>query len=194
MARGVTAKAKIWEAWRFSNIPPHLAVRCGSKRDLDLRSEKRPRQCLAGEGIRGLPVRGRRVNVRRLIEARRELTEPFSAPATPAAWRSWRAIIGLGAAVTEPRQLCGVACVMDELKWLPAPKLCKYYVEPAVGDAQEAQRVLYLAVITGQVRARSKGRVLRLNQIASMEEINPFGLPSDIELSIEDARQKWGVP
>ncbi len=91
-------------------------------------------------------------------------------------------------------QLCDIVCVMVELQWLPAPKLCKYYVEPAVGDAQEAQRVLYLAVVTGQVRARSKGRVLRLNQIALMEQINPFGLPPDIELSLEDARRKWGVP
>jgi hypothetical protein len=100
----------------------------------------------------------------------------------------------IGSAVTEPRQLCGIACVMAELEWLPAPTLCKYYVEPAVGDAQEARRALYLAVVTGQVRARSMGRVLRLNQMASMQEINPFGLPSDIELSIEDARQKWGGP
>ncbi len=83
---------------------------------------------------------------------------------------------------------------MAELEWLPAPELCKYYVEPAVGDAKEARRVLYLAVVTGQVRVRSKGRVLHLNQIASMEEINPFGLPAGIELSIEDARKKWGGP
>jgi hypothetical protein len=83
---------------------------------------------------------------------------------------------------------------MAELEWLPAPKLCKHYVEPAVGDAQEALRVLYLAVVTGQVRARSKGRVLRLNQITSRQEINPFGMPPDIELSIEDARRKWGCP
>jgi hypothetical protein len=69
-------------------------------------------------------------------------------------------------------------------------QLCKYYVEPAVGDAQEAQRVLYLAVVTGQVRARSKGRVLHLSQIASRHEIDPFSMPADIELSIEDARRK----
>jgi hypothetical protein len=83
---------------------------------------------------------------------------------------------------------------MAELEWLPAPELCKHYVEPAVGDAQEARRVLYLAVVTGQVRARSKGRILRRRQIASNEEVSPFGLPPDVELSIEDARRKWGVP
>ena len=50
--------------------------------------------------------------------------------------------------------------------WLPAPKLREYYVDPAVGGGQEAQRVLYLAVVTGQVRARLNGRILRLDQIA----------------------------
>jgi hypothetical protein len=48
-------------------------------------------------------------------------------------------------------------------------------------------------VATGQ-GARSKGRVLRLNQIALMEQINPFSLPPDLELSIEDAHRKWGGP
>ena len=140
-------------------------------------------------------MRGRRVNLRRLIEARRELTEPFSAPATPAAWRRWRRpLSSLARRSQDPGQFCGIACVMAELEWLPAPKLCKYYVEPAVGDVQEARRVLYLAVVTGQVRARSKGRVLHLNQIVSRKEINPFGMPPDIELSIEDARRKWGGP
>ena len=56
--------------------------------------------------------------------------------------------------------------VMAEFGWLPAPKLREYYVDPAVGGGQEAQRVLYLTVVTGQVRARLKGRILRLDQIA----------------------------
>jgi len=58
--------------------------------------------------------------------------------------------------------------VMAEFGWLPAPKLREYYVDPAVGGGQEAQRVLYLAVVTGQVRARLNGRILRLDQIALM--------------------------
>jgi hypothetical protein len=78
--------------------------------------------------------------------------------------------------------------------WLPAPKLREYYVDPAVGGGQEAQRVLYLTVVTGQVRARLNGRILRLDQIALMGQINPFSLPPDLELSIEDARRKWGGP
>jgi hypothetical protein len=59
-------------------------------------------------------------------------------------------------------------------------------------DAQDAQTRLYLAVITDQVRARSKGRTLSLNQIALMSDINPFNLPPDIELSVVDARRRCG--
>ena len=87
-----------------------------------------------------------------------------------------------------------VQSVMAEFGWLPAPKLREYYVDPAVGGGQEAQRVLYLTVVTGQVRARLNGRILRLDQIALMGQINPFSLPPDLELSIEDARRKWGGP
>jgi hypothetical protein len=83
---------------------------------------------------------------------------------------------------------------MAEFGWLPAPKLREYYVDPAVGGGQEPQRVLYLTVVTGQVRAHLKGRILRLDQIALMGQINPFSLPPDLELSIEDARRKWGGP
>ena len=78
---------------------------------------------------------------------------------------------------------------MAEQKGIPL-----VYVDPAVGGGQEAQRVLYLTVVTGQVRARLNGRILRLDQIALMGQINPFSLPPDLELSIEDARRKWGGP
>jgi hypothetical protein len=60
--------------------------------------------------------------------------------------------------------------------------------------AQDAQRVLYLAVITGQARARRKGHILRLGEIGAMMDINPFSLSPDLELSVGDARQKWGRP
>jgi hypothetical protein len=70
---------------------------------------------------------------------------------------------------------------MAEFGWLPAPKLREYYVDPAVGGGQEAQRVLYLTVVTGQVRARLNGRILRLDQIALIGQINPFSLPPDLD-------------
>jgi hypothetical protein len=83
---------------------------------------------------------------------------------------------------------------MADIDWLPPAKLREHYVEPVAVDAQDAQRVLYLAVITGQVRARCKGHILRLDQIGAMRDINPFSLPPDIELSVDDARRKWGGP
>ena len=38
---------------------------------------------------------------------------------------------------------------MADIDWLPPAKLREHYVEPVAVDAQDAQRVLYLAVITG---------------------------------------------
>jgi len=44
------------------------------------------------------------------------------------------------------------------------------------------------------LRARLKGRILNYKQIALMSDITPFSLSSEIELSVEGARQKWGSP
>jgi hypothetical protein len=68
---------------------------------------------------------------------------------------------------------------MADIDWLPPAKLREHYVDPVAVDAQDAQRVLYLAVITGQVRSRCKGHILRLDQIGAMRDINPFSLPPD---------------
>jgi hypothetical protein len=81
---------------------------------------------------------------------------------------------------------------MADIDWLPPAKLREHYVDPVAVDAQDAQRVLYLAVITGQVRSRRKGHILRLNQIGPMRDINPFSLPPDIELSVEDRAAEMG--
>ena len=56
------------------------------------------------------------------------------------------------------------------------------------------QKRLYLAVVKGEVRARLKGRVLGpewLKQIAALKYDDPFTLPSDLELSVEDAKRLW---
>jgi hypothetical protein len=66
--------------------------------------------------------------------------------------------------------------------------------EPRHAHCGAQLRVLYLAVVTGEVRARLTGRIFRLDQIALMGQINPFSLPHDLELSIKDARRKWGGP
>jgi hypothetical protein len=57
---------------------------------------------------------------------------------------------------------------------------------------------LFLSVTKGEVRARSKNRVFGpewLKQIAQLkvDEANPFALPPDIELSVEDAKRKWAA-
>ena len=85
---------------------------------------------------------------------------------------------------------------MTDSEWLSPRGLLDYYFDQAV-DIQEAEKELYLAVVSGEVRARLKGRVLGpewLKQVAKLkvEEGNPFALPPDIELSVEDAKQKWG--
>ncbi len=82
----------------------------------------------------------------------------------------------------------------SEYGWLPPWKLREQYVEPVAVDADDAQTRLYLAVVTGQVRARFEGRTLSLKQITLMSDIKRLRLPPDIELSVVDARRKWGSP
>jgi hypothetical protein len=83
---------------------------------------------------------------------------------------------------------------MADIEWLPARQLREHYVDPIATDISDAQRRLYLAVVTGQVRARLKGRILDYKQIALMSGVTPFSLSSEIELSVEAARRKWGGP
>ena len=67
-------------------------------------------------------------------------------------------------------------------------------MDPVAADIPDAQGRLYLAVVTGEVRARLKGRILNHKQVGLMSSISPFNFPADIELSVEDARRKWGGP
>jgi hypothetical protein len=83
---------------------------------------------------------------------------------------------------------------MADLEWLPARQLREYYVDPVATDIPDAQRRLYLAVVTGEIRARLKGRIIDHKQIVLMSGITPFGFPFEIELLVEDARRKWGGP
>ena len=85
---------------------------------------------------------------------------------------------------------------MTDPEWLSPRKLREYYVDSATNDIQTSEKELYVAVITGDVRARLKGRVLGpewLKQVAKLktDETNPFALPPDLELSVEDAKRKW---
>jgi hypothetical protein len=87
---------------------------------------------------------------------------------------------------------------MSDPKWLSPRKLREYYVDHAFADVREAEEQLFLSVTKGEVRARSKNRVFGpewLKQIAQLkvDEANPFALPPDIELSVEDAKRKWAA-
>jgi len=79
-------------------------------------------------------------------------------------------------------------------EWLSPRKLLDYYVP--VSNHEQAERELYMAVITGEIRARLKGIELgpeMRKQIGKLkpEKDDPFGLPPDLELSVEDAKRKW---
>jgi hypothetical protein len=83
---------------------------------------------------------------------------------------------------------------MADIEWLPARQLREIYVDPVAINIADAQRRLYLAVVTGEVRARLKSRILNYKQVGLMSSITPFNFPADIGLSVEDARRKWGGP
>jgi hypothetical protein len=88
---------------------------------------------------------------------------------------------------------------MADYRWVSPRKLRQYHVDHIVEDVGEAEKQLYFAVISGEVRARSQGKLFGpklLQQMARMrfDDDNPFALPPDIELSVDDARRKWSVP
>ena len=60
-------------------------------------------------------------------------------------------------------------------------------------DFQEAKKQLFLAVVSGEVRARLGDTILdpKWFQHAKFDDDDPLALPPDIELSVEDARRKW---
>jgi hypothetical protein len=82
-------------------------------------------------------------------------------------------------------------------QWLRPSKLREYYVDNAFDSVEESSKQLYLAVIRGEVRARSQELVLGpewLKQVSKMtfHDRDAFALPPDIELSVEDAKRIWG--
>jgi hypothetical protein len=80
-------------------------------------------------------------------------------------------------------------------KWLRPLKVREYYLDSHFDSIKAADKWLYLAVVRGAVRARSKGLVLGpewIRQLSRMtyEDDNPFALPPDIELSIDDIKRE----
>jgi hypothetical protein len=80
-----------------------------------------------------------------------------------------------------------------DTEWTSPRKMMDYYMDQSDG-IEATQKRLYLAVIKGDVRARLKGRVLGpewLKQIEALKYDDPFTLPPDLELSVEDAKRIW---
>ena len=85
---------------------------------------------------------------------------------------------------------------MTDCRWVSPRKLRQYHMDHIVKDVEEAEKQLYFAALSGEVRARSEGKLFGpkwLKQLAAMrvDDDNPFALPPDLELSVEDARAKW---
>jgi hypothetical protein len=89
---------------------------------------------------------------------------------------------------------------MPDPEWTSPRMLQEHYVEHAFPDLEGAERALFDAVMSGEVRARRhankqhiygpewlKEKIKRLKVIPG----EPHALPPDIELSIEDAMKKW---
>ena len=83
---------------------------------------------------------------------------------------------------------------MPDTEWTSPRKMMDYYMDQSDG-IEACQKRLYLAVIKGEVRARLNCIVLGpewLKQIGAMTyDDNPFTLPPNLELSVEDAKRLW---
>jgi hypothetical protein len=82
-------------------------------------------------------------------------------------------------------------------EWLSPQQILERYVDVAVGDIREAEAQLYLAIISGEIRARRKGVVFGAEKLKQLRNFKAdrsgrSALPPDIELSVEDAERKWG--
>jgi hypothetical protein len=80
-------------------------------------------------------------------------------------------------------------------KWLKPQKVREYYLISHFDSSRMADKWLYLAVVRGAVRARSGGLVLGTTWIKQLSKMpigddNPFELPTDIEVSIDDVKKR----
>jgi hypothetical protein len=92
----------------------------------------------------------------------------------------------------------GAIMALRRVEWLPPRLLRERYVDRAVHDISEGKRQMYLAVTSGRIRARSKGIVFGPEYLKNLAELkfdddDPFALPGDIELSVDDAKREWGI-
>ena len=83
-------------------------------------------------------------------------------------------------------------------KWISPLKLREYYADYLLPkEVEDTQRAVYDAVIAGAIRAKLKERLLTKEEAAALAKTqwggpeNPYVLPSNLELSVEDAERIW---
>jgi hypothetical protein len=82
--------------------------------------------------------------------------------------------------------------------WISPLKLREYYADYLLPpDVEDTQQAVYEAVVTGAIRAKLNSRVLTKEEAAALGQTrwgdteNPYALPSDLQLSVEDAERIW---
>jgi hypothetical protein len=83
--------------------------------------------------------------------------------------------------------------------WVSPSVLCEYYVEHIVQSKEDAEYQVYVAVTDGLIRAKKNDRILTREEAAALGETSCsaaegdfYALPSDLELSVQDARTLFG--
>jgi hypothetical protein len=85
-------------------------------------------------------------------------------------------------------------------KWISPLKLREYYADFLLPDVDDTQQAVHRAVIAGEIRARLNGHLLTKQDAAALGQTqwgdaeNPYALPSDLQLSVEDAERIWRAP
>ena len=87
----------------------------------------------------------------------------------------------------------------QRLRWCSQRKLFDYHVDRLLPPDVDGYRAIYEAVISGKIRSRTKGNVLTKQEAAELAKIKwssdpdqPYMLPPDLGLSIEDAEEMFG--
>jgi hypothetical protein len=83
--------------------------------------------------------------------------------------------------------------------WLSATKLREYYADFLFpNDGEDPQHEIYKGVISGAIRVRSQGRIFTKEEAAALgrrrwsdDENDPYALPADVGLSLDDALELW---
>jgi hypothetical protein len=77
--------------------------------------------------------------------------------------------------------------------WVSPRIMREYYAQFFAAHVQDPQHEIYRSVVGGTIRTKYKGRLLTTKEAAALAEMtcwdekSPFALPSDIQLSVEDA-------